>query len=185
MDCIFSRKKRIWPLFPWHLWPWDYYNSHNPANIYLFKVNNGSTRTMCEVCSKVTTKTPVSLLKILKRFHTLLSCFHCWLWISNCLLEKLNFRQHCFFRSSIWEKYPSQITKFIFNKSIIVLFFCNGMAYSKEIFQFCINLFPNIFIKRISYQGLHPGHFPLALSFTSLSLQVRLIRSFSFQKLTL
>ena len=23
-----------------------------PAGIYLFKVNNGSTRTMCEICSK-------------------------------------------------------------------------------------------------------------------------------------
>ena len=26
--------------------------------IYLFKVNNGNTRTMCEVCSKLTIKTP-------------------------------------------------------------------------------------------------------------------------------
>ena len=26
----------------------------NPANIYLFKVNNGNTKTMCEICSKST-----------------------------------------------------------------------------------------------------------------------------------
>ena len=28
-----------------------------PAGIYLFKVRNGNTRTMCEICSKVTIKT--------------------------------------------------------------------------------------------------------------------------------
>ena len=26
----------------------------NPASIYLFNVNNGNTRTMCEICSKLT-----------------------------------------------------------------------------------------------------------------------------------
>ena len=26
----------------------------NPANIYLFKVNNGNTKTMCEISSKLT-----------------------------------------------------------------------------------------------------------------------------------
>ena len=30
----------------------------NPASIYLFKVNNGNTRTMCEPCSKLTIKSP-------------------------------------------------------------------------------------------------------------------------------
>ena len=30
---------------------------HCPANIYLFKVNNGNTRTKCEICSKLTIKT--------------------------------------------------------------------------------------------------------------------------------
>ena len=31
----------------------------NPANIYLFKVNNRNTRKRCEICSKLTIKTPV------------------------------------------------------------------------------------------------------------------------------
>lgn len=31
------------------------------AGIYLFKFNNGNVRTMCENCSKFTTKTPVLL----------------------------------------------------------------------------------------------------------------------------
>ena len=29
-----------------------------PTNIYLLKVNNGNTRKMCEMCSKLTIKTP-------------------------------------------------------------------------------------------------------------------------------
>ena len=29
-----------------------------PASIYLLKVNNRNTRTMCEACSKLTIKTP-------------------------------------------------------------------------------------------------------------------------------
>ena len=29
-----------------------------PAGIYLFKFNNGNTRAMCEICSKLTIKTP-------------------------------------------------------------------------------------------------------------------------------
>ena len=29
-----------------------------PAGIYLFKINNENTRTMCEICSKLTIKTP-------------------------------------------------------------------------------------------------------------------------------
>ena len=31
---------------------------YNPTGIYLFKVNNRNTRTMCEICSKLTIKTP-------------------------------------------------------------------------------------------------------------------------------
>ena len=31
---------------------------HSPAGIYLFKVNNGSTRAISEICSKLTIKTP-------------------------------------------------------------------------------------------------------------------------------
>ena len=30
----------------------------NPTKIYLFKVNNRSSRKMCEICSKLTIKTP-------------------------------------------------------------------------------------------------------------------------------
>ena len=48
----------------------------SPAAIYLFKVNNGKTITICEICSKLTIKTPElrglrhsgSLLLTLNRF---------------------------------------------------------------------------------------------------------------------
>ena len=33
-------------------------DSRNPAGIYLFKVDNRNTRTRCEICSKLTIKTP-------------------------------------------------------------------------------------------------------------------------------
>ena len=48
-----------------------------PAGNYMFKVNNRNLRTRCEICSKITIKTPeqgvvlVSLLLTLNMFHTL------------------------------------------------------------------------------------------------------------------
>ena len=56
--------------------------ANRPADIYLLKVNNKNTRTSCEICSKVTIKTPndgssivlVSLLT-LNIFHTLFQYF--------------------------------------------------------------------------------------------------------------
>ena len=46
-----------------------------PGGSYLLKVNNGNTRTMCGICSKLTTKTPkrdkVSLLLTLNILNTL------------------------------------------------------------------------------------------------------------------
>ena len=35
-----------------------YYHNYYPANIHLFKVNNINTRKRCEICSKLTIKTP-------------------------------------------------------------------------------------------------------------------------------
>ena len=77
-----------------------------PAGIYLFQVNNRN-RTLCEICSKLTIKTPeprhwcrsgdfivnfeqilqivlVFLLLTLNRFHKLFWRFYCWLWTSKC-----------------------------------------------------------------------------------------------------
>ena len=60
-----------------------------PTGIHLFKVNNGNTKAMYDICYQLT-KTPdwrrdvilVSLLLTMNRFHTLPWCFHCWLWAS-------------------------------------------------------------------------------------------------------
>ena len=34
------------------------YQTPIPANIYLYKINNRNTRKRCEICSKLTIKTP-------------------------------------------------------------------------------------------------------------------------------
>ena len=59
-----------------------------PSIIYMFKVNNGNTRTMCEICSKLTIKTTERR----HIFHTLFWCYHCWLWTSECHLGSLILR---------------------------------------------------------------------------------------------
>ena len=66
----------------------------DPANIYLFKVNNRKTRKRCEICSKLTMKIPerrpdvvlVFLLLILNIFHAFFLFFYWWLWTSKCFL---------------------------------------------------------------------------------------------------
>ena len=53
----------------------------NPASIYLSKVNNENTRTMCEIRSKLIIKIPEqhqSLLLTLNKFYILFWCFHCY-----------------------------------------------------------------------------------------------------------
>ena len=34
------------------------FTNKNPADIYFFKVNSASTKTMCEICSKLTENAP-------------------------------------------------------------------------------------------------------------------------------
>ena len=36
----------------------DVHDAWNPAGIYMFKVDNRNSRTRCEICSKLTIKTP-------------------------------------------------------------------------------------------------------------------------------
>ena len=56
--------------------------AHLPTNIYLLEVNNRNTRKRCEICSKLTIKTPelLFLLLTLNIIHFLFYCFYCWLW---------------------------------------------------------------------------------------------------------
>ena len=35
-----------------------FFKSNSPGNIYLFKLNSRNTRKRCEICSKLTIKTP-------------------------------------------------------------------------------------------------------------------------------
>ena len=60
-----------------------------PAGIYLFKINNRNTRTICEIYSMLTIKTPkrrqwrrsgLFIVNSLNRFHIFFLCSHCWFW---------------------------------------------------------------------------------------------------------
>ena len=61
-----------------------------PAGICMFKVNDGNTRKLCEIGSKLRIKTPEQrhwchsgiFMLNLNRFHTFFWCFHRWLWTS-------------------------------------------------------------------------------------------------------
>ena len=55
----------------------------DPTGVYLFKINNGNNRTICDICNKKDTRTTshvtvVSFLLILNRFYLLLWCFYWW-----------------------------------------------------------------------------------------------------------
>ena len=62
-----------------------------PFGIYIFKIINGSTRTINEICSDLSMKTPEQrhwgcsgtfIMLTLNGFHILVWCFHYWLWTS-------------------------------------------------------------------------------------------------------
>ena len=50
----------------------DYLFHRYRHSLYLFQINNGNTRTMCEICSNLTIMTP-------EQCHALLWCFHGWI----------------------------------------------------------------------------------------------------------
>ena len=87
----------------------------NPAG--MFKSNNGNTRTMYGMCSKLTIKRPerrLSLSLPLDRFHTLFWRFHCWLWTSECRLENP--------RNNKWKGWAEDAFLFKFLSSSFSLF---------------------------------------------------------------
>ena len=57
-----------------------------PADIYLFKVNNGNTRKVCEICSKLTIKTPEGRHCLCKLWVDLIYCSR----VSTVGFEKVN-----------------------------------------------------------------------------------------------
>ena len=73
---------------------------HNPANIYLFKVNNRSTRQMCKICSKLTQKTPERpqcrrsgvFIVNFEQFQFFL-VFLLLIWANKCYLGKISLLQ--------------------------------------------------------------------------------------------
>ena len=69
---VFSHLRSCLPQFFWLLLIFVYFirNQRISAGIYMLKVNNGDTRTRCEICSKLTIKTPE------QRQHFLQTCAH-------------------------------------------------------------------------------------------------------------
>ena len=74
------------------------------SDIFLFNINNGNTRTMCEICFMSAIKKPEGhhwcrpgILNVnLNRFHTLFWCFRFWLSTKKCCLGKvLDQRNNC------------------------------------------------------------------------------------------
>ena len=71
----------------------DFLNNGFQADICLFKVNNGNSRIMYEICSKVSNKSEQLqwcqwhgsgiFMLTLNRFDTLFWYFNCWRWIGN------------------------------------------------------------------------------------------------------
>ena len=61
-----------------------------PTGILFFKVNNGKTETMSDICKELIIRhqndvndvVSASLWVTWNRFHTLIWCFYCWIWIS-------------------------------------------------------------------------------------------------------
>ena len=75
------------------------------ASICLFKCENGNSRTICEICSKLTIKNNRSylvslrrsaVLLTLNRFHTMFWFFHCSLWTNKWRLRSIRCNQVLF-----------------------------------------------------------------------------------------
>ena len=65
-------------------------DDNNPTNIYLFKVNNRNTIKRCEICSKLTIKTPERLDVALVFLLLTLNIFHTLSTVSIVYLEEVN-----------------------------------------------------------------------------------------------
>ena len=84
----FQKLIRLLFLLPFH---WQKRKNLTALNIYTSKVNNRNARKECEICSRLTRKTPerrhwVSLLLTLNIIDTFFNCFYCWVCKYICLL---------------------------------------------------------------------------------------------------
>ena len=105
------------------------------------KPSNGNTRSICEIYSKLTIKTPESFWCLycnFERIYTFSGCFHFWIWTSKRrLVSKTSFRSSAFskritlevfsckfcdiFGSTIFQNTSvSAIIRFLYNSFFIV-----------------------------------------------------------------
>ena len=57
-DCYFKLSKASFSPYLRNIYCYEHLRRLIPAGIYMLKVNNRNTRTRCEICSKLTIKTP-------------------------------------------------------------------------------------------------------------------------------
>ena len=56
---------------------------HFPDDIYSLKVNNGNTRTICEICSQLTIKAPVRFQRRMSsKFNALKKDVYCFRYVT-------------------------------------------------------------------------------------------------------
>ena len=125
----------------------------SPAGIYLFKVNKRNARTMCEICSKLTIKTQLTL----NRFCTWSFCFYCWLWASKCRLG-LVILQHL-----IYFQFWNLENIFLLNLQYIIFLLCSFTfkPYTCEKNNFPIYVREEIFVRRKFQKFLLTHLFPM------------------------
>ena len=92
------------------------------ANIHLFKVNNGSTRKISEICSKLTIKKPSVV---------------CWLWTSKYWMEKTPHKVYSENMFLLIKKISSESSLFLY----VFLQCCNHFKFLPVNFSFPVNIF--------------------------------------------
>ena len=90
----------------------DWFLYEDNTCIYLFKVNDGNSRTIIEIYPKLKIKTVIlsSLLLILNRSHTLFWCLHCW--TSKCQPGRFVFSRNQSARKIVSRHYRTEISLF-------------------------------------------------------------------------
>ena len=100
------------------------------TGIYLFKVNNGNTRTVCEISLKLIIKT------LERRVHILFWCFRFWLWLSKCRLKIIQMQSLLPVLRNSWSK----IFRIIHKKTLPMESFLSKIS-CKKTSAFSLNTF--------------------------------------------
>ena len=99
---------------------------HNPAGIYLLKVNNRNTRTRCEICSTLTVKTPER-----RQSHFIFWFLYCerWTYLTPCSsVSVVNFE----YAIAGWKVISDQLTGLFPRAWTPITWFCGRSHLHEE-----------------------------------------------------